>query len=554
MIQLTRRLKYVLSVPLFIISIVTLSFASVQIASATTLTWTGDGDGTTFADGDNWSTDAAPVDGDVIQFGTLAGGAEYASLTLNNNLSGVSLGGITALKSSSGNDRSYYINTATLQDDAVISYSGSGAKSGSILFGTPSNASTGTINAEGDLTITNISLGGIYHVTGNLTTSGIGKTYLSAGSTVGGNLSTYGGSVTNSTITGSITLQSGGVGLLIGGSTRTVSGNITINSLKSGYTTALAFGNCAAASSGYIPTGLGNVTTSCSPATATTITLSGNVTLNADAKIDVADKATAKFTGTVTKNGHSISQVSSSAGTLIVNGATSEIPSKTTNLDGSKPSTSVSVANKETATLSGTRGAVGVLAGGTLKGTGTAQSISVSDGGTIAPGNSPGKITSLESFVLGGQYKAEILNKDSYDQVVAGEDFSGVGSAVTIQSGATLKVSLYNGWSIKNGDTFTIINNKDDAATNGKFSGLDEGEQFDVTSEGKTITFSITYEGGSDDNDVIITALTTGSDPTPPNTGAMQLTLANPIIAAVLGLITATLFIGLAVRRRALVK
>jgi hypothetical protein len=97
---------------------------------------------------------------------------------------------------------------------------------------------------------------------------------------------------------------------------------------------------------------------------------------------------------------------------------------------------------------------------------------------------------------------------------------------------ATLNTSLYKGYSIKAGDTFTIIDNQGSGAVTGTFQGLAQGAQFTVDG----VTFSITYTGGTG-NDVVLTALTSGSAPATPNTGFM-LQLKNPVIVAFLGLLS----------------
>ena len=66
----------------------------------------------------------------------------------------------------------------------------------------------------------------------------------------------------------------------------------------------------------------------------------------------------------------------------------------------------------------------------------------------------------------------------------------------------------------------------------GTFAGLDEGARITV----RGVVFSISYEGG-DGNDIVLTALTSGSVPAVPNTGALQIITANPAIAALAGII-----------------
>jgi hypothetical protein len=188
---------------------------------------------------------------------------------------------------------------------------------------------------------------------------------------------------------------------------------------------------------------------------------------------------------------------------------------------------------------------IGVNAGGTLKGTGTANGVYVDDGGVIAPGNSPGTLTVLDNFTLTGTYEAELLNKSTYDKLAIGENYTGSSNAVFLNSGASLNVVLFDGWTIKKGDTFTIIDNLSETDVEGTFEGLAEGGQLTVDG----ITFSISYVGG-DGNDVVLTALNTGDDPSAPNTGALQVVRKSPLVVAGFGIVTAALLITLAVRRR----
>ena len=165
------------------------------------------------------------------------------------------------------------------------------------------------------------------------------------------------------------------------------------------------------------------------------------------------------------------------------------------------------------------------------------------------PGNSPGKLTVLQSYFQTGEYRPELLNKDTYDQLAIGADYVGPGgNAVILNSGATLNTVLYDGWVVNQGDQFRIINNLSSTAVSGTFTGLTEGTQFTITSEGVNIVFSISYVGG-DGNDVVLTAINAGKDPTPPNTGVMQIVMANPLIIAGLGIVTAAVFIYAATRR-----
>ena len=221
-------------------------------------------------------------------------------------------------------------------------------------------------------------------------------------------------------------------------------------------------------------------------------------------------------------------------------------PAVASEANGDLPSDQMFVFAGQIVTLNGARDTITVGGAAVLKGTGTANVLAVAPFGSLRPGNSPGTITVKESFINVGELEIEILNSESYDKVVAGENNDGsMGDAVLLADGASLRPVLYDGWSIKQGDQFTIIDNRSQDPVDGIFNDLLEGAQFAIDG----ITFSITYVGG-DGNDVVLTALNAGSDPTPPNTGAAKLTLSNPVVVAGLGIATAVALMALAIRKR----
>jgi len=247
------------------------------------------------------------------------------------------------------------------------------------------------------------------------------------------------------------------------------------------------------------------------------------------------------ITGTYTKNGHSFTIANGSAGNLTTPDGSLVSPEITTDLSGDQSATDVTVLNKETATLTGTRQDISINTGGILKGTGTAHDVTVL-GGIVAPGNSPGTLTILNAFnLLDGTYQAEILNAETYDQLKVAE---GVTTGTPVSLSGILDTVLYDGWVIEQGDQFKIIDNLSTTAVGGGFTGLAEGAQFTVDG----ITFSISYVGG-DGNDVVITALNTGSDPDAPNTGAQLLKLANPSVILGLGILSAGILFAVSRRR-----
>ena len=164
--------------------------------------------------------------------------------------------------------------------------------------------------------------------------------------------------------------------------------------------------------------------------------------------------------------------------------------------------------------LSGTQ-PVTVGSGATLQGNGSsAGAIGVQDGGTIAPGSSPGEISAQAlNLTPGATFAAEISGPDAVDDY----DTISVAGPLMID-GATLLVSL--GYAPFAGQQFTLISQSQDVPVNGTFAGLPEGATFAVDGT----MFGITYAGGSGNEVVLIAAPT----PTPTRTPTEPLPTATP--------------------------
>lgn len=534
----TQRLKYALAAPIFVIASVVLQFANVTPTYAATLTWTGGGDGTTFSDPENWNTGVAPVNNDAIVLPAIlsAGG----SITLNNDLN-IAYTGITLRTSNHGasnyNSTSYNAdNSFRLANGATITTDRSGGGNSNAYLGRSSNLGSDPLyDGVGNVTITDVSVNGL-RAAGDVTLGGFG--YLSGAYDIEGDITVN----TNAQITMGATGASANSVIVNGGRVDVYasSANATVNiplDIQAANSRFGVTGHCV--SSG----GSGN-SGPCEPVE-TTLTYSGPVNLAANLAVNISPKVTLSFTGEITKNGNNITQSPESAGTLIIGGSEVVTAPTTREITDSAPTTSVTVGLNETVILNGTRGYVNVTAKGALKGTGTADYVYVQ--GTLAPGLSPGTLTFLDGFTLGtgAVYEAEILNKDSYDKVIAGAEYTGSGNAISLGWGSNysvLKTVLVDGWKITKGEQFTIIDNRSSTAIEGIFQGLPEGTQFTV---GEAV-FSISYVGG-DGNDVVLTAVNSVSAP---NTGVLQAVKANPAIVAVLGVVSAAAVLGLALRRK----
>lgn len=152
------------------------------------------------------------------------------------------------------------------------------------------------------------------------------------------------------------------------------------------------------------------------------------------------------------------------------------------------------IESSETLVLDGTLQDVTVLAGATLKGSGGAASITVAPGGVLAPGHSPGCISS-GNMVLDGTYQVELAGATActeYDQTqVTG----------TVTLSGQLAVTLLNNFEPAMNAVFTIIENDSNDPVNGTFSDLLEGGSITIGNN----VFKISYVGG-DGNDVTLTA------------------------------------------------
>src|SRR5260370_23301081 len=98
---------------------------------------------------------------------------------------------------------------------------------------------------------------------------------------------------------------------------------------------------------------------------------------------------------------------------------------------------------------------VDIATGATLGGHGTTGSVTIAAGGTLAPGNSPGIIhTGDLSFASGAHFAVQIAGTTvgtQYDQVA-------VTGTVSL-GGASLDLSLLNGFNPQVGASFVIIDN-----------------------------------------------------------------------------------------------
>jgi outer membrane autotransporter protein len=127
-------------------------------------------------------------------------------------------------------------------------------------------------------------------------------------------------------------------------------------------------------------------------------------------------------------------------------------------------------------------GAIGV--DGRLQGTGTVGDVNIHDGGTLAPGNSPGTLHVNGDLVLesGSLYDAEI------DGDSGASDSVSVAGSVTIESGTTLSVTNIGDTPLTPGTNLELISTTGTGTIDGTFDT--------VTGSSDFLDLGLSYEGG----------------------------------------------------------
>ena len=526
-------------------------------AAGNTVVWTGAGDGVNFSDGDNWQGGVAPVAGDTASFQyveyqnpTYTG--QENNFTLNDN-NGVALGGLIIGQStesglqyqSSGytidHSTQYTISNLKLGDGATITRNPYGAQVGvstgfTVGDSLTINGSTSPLGVDGDspvnITVKNLTYTNAPQICGM---GGDAVTFQSNDTLTLTNGSYAALSSSEKTVTVD---QNSVVGFYNGG---TIAANITFAGGKNNASTDHCAGQSSLVTYG------------------SNTTLTGKITLNGNVYYSIANGITLTLKGQIDGAGFALKPASDSYGKF-VNSSTSndsdtksgsqQAPVKTLpTIKNSEPSEDLTVNPRTIVVLDGSRGNVYVN-GGTLKGDGSATSLTADGLATVAPGHSPGTLTVRQSYnQYDATYQAEIQNTSNYDKLVVGKNFTpqyaGQTAVQLSSSDAKLNVVLYKGWSIKRGDKFTIIDNQSNTAVTGTFKGLQEGAHLTVNG----VTFSITYKGGTG-NDVVLTALNSKSDTSAPDTGMAAMNFANPLVVTVLGFAAAGALLVLAKRSK----
>ncbi len=509
-------------------SLLTLGFSGVAHAAVQTCTWTGTGGDNKFSTAANWSNcgGGVPQAGDVVVINATAVTSGHDKLV--NDLT-VDLGGVeTNYDVPSGQSSAtsgVWISQLSIADGGYVSTLSSANGKYDLFIG--DGTTLGKIIGKGSLELRGYSPFTKYDVTGVLKIAQVATddfVYVT---------------ILSDSHAGSIDIAGKGE-VIFGSQTKditTITSSIPIT-VEAGANAGLYFWS-ACAEFAMMGTQL---KTTCLQTQPTTVNYSGALTLNASTTFSSDADTTVNMAGQVI--GASNLSRTSGSGVLNIGSKSVVTPAKTTNYADAKDTETINVVENETAVMSkdAVRSSVMVESGGLLKGLGTFKhSLWVSAGGTVAPGMSPGCLTS-DTLVLTGMYQFELGGTDpcsGYDQLIV-MNASSATTAVTLNATTSvLSTSRYNGHTPKQGQSFTIIDQAGSAAVTGTFKGLPEGATF--TQNG--VVFKISYVGGTG-NDVVITVQ---NQPTAPDTG-FALISANPLVT--LGATASAALVLLAMARK----
>lgn len=504
------RLKRVISgtsvAVLSLSSLLTMGFTGVAHAAVQTCTWTGGGADNKFSTVANWSNCAGstPLEGDIVEIDRAAFANNATTAAVDNDLT-VALGGFRT-KATGGSTSLYNLDVTALKlvDGGFIETIP--ATTGPTLGISLSVASGTQPKLEGlgdvDIRTYNFIAQGGYNVTGQIILTESAYLELPDTATIGG-LSMVKGSSTR---------------INNSGSDKTLDFPVTTATSASSYSPGLTF------ESKCTEYGTGDQQYTCMKYANVTYTLSGAMTLAVPLEVYVPENVTVQFTGTIDTPSNIVFTIGSN-GVLKVGSTEITFPVKSTEITGDKGTEYVQVAKNETVTMAegSKRSSITVYSGGILKGVGTiANGLYVAKGAVVAPGMSPGCLTT-DRLTLSGDYSFELGGTDpctGYDQIKV-TNTTLTYATTSFGADATITTSRFNGYTPKQGQTFSIIEVAGSQAVDGTFKGLPEGATF----EQNGVVFKISYKGG-DGNDVV---LTVQNQPTAPDTGFALLS-ANPLL------------------------
>jgi autotransporter-associated beta strand protein len=502
-------------------------FIMTSQASAATITWDGGGDGLTFTDATNWSGDVAPIAGDDLVFDadTSPKNLDGTATPLTNDFPvDTQFNSITFIGYRSPTQDNYKITgnrmeitsaitSADIRTDLLINNNvvvTSGDRSPD-EYDVQQTLITGNVSGTGGFTVSNPK-GESWGL------------YLSGTNTFSGDITVESGSLAVSNPVNAFGTSAGKTVIKDGA-------NLGVTFYRQDYVTneVIEFEGASHPDSHRgaklsLDVGFGPLS---EPINDTSIKFAGAVSTTSD--LTVWSYGHDVTFSSLNLNGKQLKRAAGSFGNLTANKQKVAAPLYKETLTNSEPNTAVYVPVQSETTVNGVRGDVTVAYSGYIKGTGTVGLLDIAEGGFLAPGESPGCLSS-SGLTLAGTFEAELAGTTvctEYDQT----DVTGTVDL----TGGTLDVSLLNDFTPALNDTFIIINN--DAADEiiGEFAGMINGSTFEVDG----VTFRINYDGG-DGNDVVLTATAV---PAVPDTGSEEL-LANPLTTLVMGLAAVTMLGG----------
>ena len=337
--------------------------------------------------------------------------------------------------------------TGKLTLEGVSSYNGDTTISGGTLLvtsggsiiGSTAQLSGGLLDARGTIGDV-VQNGGVFDLRGTAGTFTLftGTANVFSGGTLGSS-SLNGGTLLDSgsignTVVGvgsTLDIKSGGTASKVtaNGGTLLISGSTLQTEVNSGTATVNTGGN-------------GGSTT----INGSTLDVYGSIaanTINAGGRLNIKTGGTA--TGTSTVGGGTL-LVEGTAGTVVVNSGTA-----TVNSGGTIGSTTI---NGSLLSVNGNAGDVLVNTGGTLGGSGSVQGLTL-NGGTVAPGNSPGLLTAYELNGSNGTFQFQLgaptTRGTTYDAI-------NVSTLLTLGASTSWTFETLDNYSFQMNDSYDLFN------------------------------------------------------------------------------------------------
>ena len=421
----------------------------------------------------------------TLQVNTLANGGSNSSIGASSNAaSNLLLGHTTSLRytgSGDSTDRSFTLNGSSAGHGATLDASGTGAvnftNTASPAYGTTNQTRTLTLtgtNTDNNTLAANLADNGTGAV--SLTKTGVGTWVLAGTSSHSGintitagvlNVSTLANGGSNSSLGKS---SNAAANLVFGAPTSTLryTGSSDVTTDRSFTMSSGVGGGATIESSGIGSLSFNNTVALAYGTTNETriLTLGGtNTGANTFGKV-------------IANNGSGVTSVTKSGvGTWVLNQTNTYTGATTV-------STGTLVVNGSISTSSLTTVATGAILGGS----GTIGALTVSSGGFINPGNSPGILSVSGAYTQAGLYTAEI------NGLTAGTEHDQINVTGSVDiTGGSLAASFSAGTYAANDLIFILLNDGSDAIT-GTYSGLAQGAT--VTSYGG-FNWNISYVANS---------------------------------------------------------